>query len=77
MLCRGQIEIKRLHWEEGRILVDLVSAKQQTIVLEAPDEIRGISVKKGNVLVQDASQKNRRRLTLPAGQRVALEIETN
>ena len=76
VLCRGQIEIKRLHWEKGRILIDLISAKDQTVVVEAPDEIRGISVKKGDVLIGEASQKNRRRLTLPAGQRVALDIET-
>jgi hypothetical protein len=76
VLCRGQIEIKRLHWDEGGILVDLVSAKEQVIVLETPTEIRGISVKKGNVLIQEAGQKNSRKLTLPAGQKIALEIDT-
>jgi len=76
VLCRGRIEIKRLHWDEGRILVDLVSAKEQAITLETPNEIRGISVKKGNVLIQEASQKNSRKLLLPCGQKVALEIDT-
>jgi len=76
VLCRGQIEIKRLHWDEGRILVDLVSAKEQAVVLEVPGEIHSISVKKGNALIQEASQKNNRRLSLPAGQKTALEIDT-
>ena len=75
VLCRGQVEIKRLHWDNNRILVSLVSARKQSITLEAPSEIRNISVKKGIVLVQEIEQKNSRRLSLPAGQDITLEIK--
>ena len=75
VLCRGQVEIKRLHWDNNKILVSLVSARKQSITLEMPSEIRNISVKKGSVLIHKIDQKNSRRLSLPAGQDITLEIK--
>jgi hypothetical protein len=74
ILCRGQIEIKRLHWNKNRIRISLESAVKQPITLEAPSEITNISVKKGKALIQEISNKNARMLTLGAGQDVELEI---
>ena len=74
VLCRGQIEIKRLHWKEGSILVSLLSGKKQEIRLETPSEIRDIAVKKGTVLIQEADQKSSRMLSLPAEEEITLEI---
>lgn len=76
MLCRGQIEIKRLHWDGNRISVNLVSDKKQSIILETPSEIRDISVTKGSALIHETDRKNNRRISMPAGQDVTLEIET-
>ena len=75
VLCRGQVEIKRLHWDEGRILVSLISAKKQSIILEAPSEISDISVEKGSVLIQETDQKKSRRLSLPTRQDITLNIK--
>ncbi|GAF77042.1 unnamed protein product, partial [marine sediment metagenome] len=49
VLCRGQIEIKSLHWEEGRILLAIVSQKDQTITLQAPVEIQAFSIEQGDI----------------------------
>ena len=74
VLCRGQIEIKRLHWDNNRIRISLESAVRQPITLEAPSEITNISVKKGKALIQEINNKNARMLTLGAGQDIELEI---
>jgi hypothetical protein len=76
VLCRGQIEIKRLHWEDSRIELILRSDKKQSIILETPSEIRDISVTKGSALIHETDRKNNRRISMPAGQDVTLEIET-
>ena len=76
VLCRGQIEIKRLRWDGNRISVNLISDKKQSIIIETPSEIGELSVMKGNVLIHEADRKNRRRITMPAGQDVMLEMET-
>jgi hypothetical protein len=75
VLCRGQVEIKRLHWKEGRIEISLVSAIKQSLTLEAPFEIRTISIKKGSPEIQDGERNNSRTLLLPARQEIALEIQ--
>jgi hypothetical protein len=74
VLCRGQIEIKRLHWDNNRIRISLESAVKQSITLEAPSEITNISVKKGKALIQEINNQNARMLTLDAGQDIELEI---
>jgi len=74
VLCRGQIEIKCLYWDKNRILVTLVSGKEQSIVLESPWEISDISVTKGKASIQETDQKNTRRVLLPAQQEVTIEI---
>jgi len=77
VLCRGQIEIKRLRWDEGDIEVDLVSDKKQTVTLELPSDIRNISVGKGTASIHQADRINRVRVSLPARQEITLEIAMN
>jgi len=74
VLCRGQIEVRRLRWDHGRILVSLLSAKEQTVALEVPYDIRSISAKEGSVSIRESNRANRRMLRLPAGQGITLEI---
>jgi len=76
VLCRGQIEIKHLHWDGNRISVNLVSDKKQSIIIETPSEIGELSITGGSVLIHEAGGKNRRRISMPAGQDVMLEMET-
>jgi len=76
VLCRGQIQIKRLEWNEDRIQINLVSAKNQTITLETSTEIKNFSVKKGKVSVKKTDKNNSRQISLPAQQEIILEIKT-
>jgi hypothetical protein len=72
--CRGQIEIKRLHWDGKTIQVFLKSEKKQDISLDAPGEIKNLSVKKGEAAVQNTDNPKNRRLSLPPGQEIQLEL---
>ena len=73
-LCRGQVEIKSLKWDAGRIRVALASGKKQTIVLEAPRGIAKISASEPEVSIENAEQDSARKVSLPAGKSVALDI---
>ena len=58
VLCRGQIEVKRLHWKPDRIVVSLVSGRQQTIHLQVPAEVAGGEVSAGDAeCAADGSQE--------------------
>ena len=74
ILCRGQIEIKRLHWNRDHIEVNLVSVKKQKIILETPSNIIKLEVHKGNVTVQAGNQKKQRRLSVPSREEIQLSI---
>ncbi len=75
VLCRGQIEVKRLTWNGKTIQVTLKSAKAQDISLYAPGEIKAIAVKRGEVSVRSLSDARGRRLSLQAGREVLVELE--
>jgi hypothetical protein len=74
VLCRGQIEIKSLKWDTGRIRVSLVSGKKQTIVLEAPMGIKTISATEPDASIDKADQDSARKVSLPADKSVTLDI---
>jgi len=75
ILCRGGIEVKRLHWENGTILLTLVSSEQQQITLRAPSAIEAISVWEGEASIQETDRDESRRLLLPAEQEITLELK--
>jgi len=75
VLCRGQVEIKKLRWENDSISLTLVSARQQQITLRAPSAIEDFSVKEGEATVQETDRADSRRLSLPAGQEITLELK--
>jgi hypothetical protein len=77
VLCRGQIEIKRLRWEENRILVSLESGKKQQVNLEVPSAIRDVSVRKGRAEVAKTDKDSRRLLSLLPDQEITLEFILN
>jgi alpha-L-fucosidase 2 len=74
VLCRGQVEIKSLQWEQSRITVRLVSARQQTITMEAPVGMNIFLVKKGNAVIKRNAQNNSRSISLPPNVEITLEI---
>jgi alpha-L-fucosidase 2 len=74
VLCRGQIEIKSLSWDGKTIQATLRSAKKQDIDLFAPAEILNCAVKKGAAGITTMADAKGRKLSLPAGQDVTVEL---
>jgi hypothetical protein len=75
VLCRGQIEITRLSWDGRKTQVSLKSAKRQTITLEMPAEIAEIDATKSRPSVEKTDKANARKVSVPAGQEITLDIE--
>ncbi len=75
VLCRGQVEVLRLTWDGRTIQAVLKSGKAQDISLYAPAEIKTANVKKGGATVRNLNDSRGRRLSLPAGQEVSVELQ--
>jgi alpha-L-fucosidase 2 len=73
VLCRGGIEIQRLHWNQGKVELALTSAKDQQIVLVLPAAIR--TIESEGAVVAEGSAANERKLTLPAGKKVSVQLQ--
>jgi alpha-L-fucosidase 2 len=72
VLCRGAIELNRLHWDGDNVEVVMTATKDQEITLVLP---RGIDTfKSDGAMVADGPKSNERTLTLPAGNKVALSV---
>jgi hypothetical protein len=74
VLCRGQVEVKSLRWDKGSIKVALVSGKKQTVLLDMPRAIAKISVAEGDASIEDASRDSARKVSMPAGKVITLDI---
>jgi len=73
-LCRGQIEIKRLHWSPEGVECTVRSGKAQTVSLELPVALASLTVEGPGAKVAKGDSPNQRKLTLPAGRDVAVKI---
>jgi len=75
VLCRGQITIEKLSWDNKSITVLMRSLKDQQINLELPSDIRDINIKAeygGDVIA--TGKNNSRMVQLPAEKIVELDI---
>jgi hypothetical protein len=75
VLCRGQIEVKRLEWRSGGLKATLVSSRAQPVVLRAPSAIKDVRVQSGKATLRAGAGRDRRVLELPAGQAVTIALE--
>jgi hypothetical protein len=75
VLCRGQVEIKKLFWSEQSIYVNMLSKKNQELSLELPSEIKNISVQNGNCRIEETGNRNERLVSLLEDEIVILKIE--
>jgi alpha-L-fucosidase 2 len=75
ILCRGQVEVRRLTWMGKTIQVTLKSAAARDVLIFAPGEIKSIAVKKGEASVRNLNDRRGRKLSLPAGREVMVELE--
>jgi alpha-L-fucosidase 2 len=72
VLCRGVITLNRLHWDGGKVEVEMTSEKAQDITLVLPRAIRAIQGE--GAAVADGSAATERKVSLPAGRKVTLAI---
>jgi hypothetical protein len=72
VLCRGVITLNRLHWNGGKVEVEMTSEKAQEITLVLPRDISAIKAE--GTAVADGSNARERKLALPAGRKVTLAI---
>jgi len=82
ILARGQIRIDRLAWDKpaGKIDLTLTSSRKQDITLRLPIGMRLISAKvtQGPAkLTENPKTPNQRRLTVPAGKTVRVQLTIN
>jgi len=74
ILCRGQIEIKRMVWSAKEIEVTLTSGKPQQVLVETPGDIAAVAAQLGNVSVRRTDQPRRFEAVLPDGEPVTLKV---
>ncbi|MCU0874000.1 MAG: hypothetical protein MUE50_16815, partial [Pirellulaceae bacterium] len=67
-------EINRLSWNDTKLEVTLTSKRRQEVTLELPVDISQLQVTAGEAQATPTDLARQRKLTLPAGQAVALEI---
>jgi len=72
VLCRGAIELDRLHWDGGKVEVEMTSKQAQEITLVLPRDIAGIEAQ--GATVADGANAKVRKLSLPAANKVSLSI---
>ncbi len=74
VLCRGQIEVQRLEWNNDGLTCVLRSAIAQTVVLELPAPILSATVNDTAAKPAGEVQCNQWRLSLPAGTPMSVRI---
>lgn len=75
ILCRGQVEINSLSWDKKHIEVSFASKKAQTVLLQLPENIDKISIKKGNGILMGNGRPDQTKFTLSVNEEVILFID--
>jgi hypothetical protein len=73
VLCRGQVEIRRLEWRPGAVRLTLRSAIAQRVSIRL-DRLQDLTVAAGDVKLVGPASGNSRTVELPAGGEVTLQI---
>ena len=75
VLCRGQIEIEKLSWDNKSLSVEIKSMKDQEITLQLPSGIKSIDNRGvGSVKIKSSGKDNSRIIQLPANKVVKFDI---
>jgi alpha-L-fucosidase 2 len=74
VLCRGQIEVRRLHWTPGGLECTVRSGKAQAILLDAAAGIASVTVEGKSAKASRSKTANQCKMTLPAGGDVTVSI---
>ena len=74
VLCRGQVEITSLSWDQNSIVASMISKKDQIITLEVPSKIANISVKEGSIQPGETGKDNSREISLQKDELLTIHI---
>jgi alpha-L-fucosidase 2 len=74
VLCRGQIEVQRLHWDRERMVCTLRAVQAQTVTLELPRAIAEAALEGEGARLGTGAAATERRLSLPAGRPVTVNF---
>jgi len=58
VLCRGQVEIKRLKWDQKQVEVSFVSKKAQNVTIKIPRGFKEVKITKGDADIVEKSEKD-------------------
>ncbi len=75
VLCRGQVEIKNLSWDNRKVTVSLVSKKNQKLTLVLPSKIESINITNGVGKVEKTRQLNERIISLQSGDMLTMDLD--
>ena len=75
VLCRGQVEIEKLSWNNKSITVRMKSLKDQNITLILPSDIKNIGTKNKELIIKKSNKENSRVIHLPAMKTVEMSID--
>ena len=69
VLCRGQIEIKRLQWDKKQVEVSLVSKKAQNVKIKIPRGFKEVKIAKGDAdIVESGAKQGECVIAVPPGE---------
>jgi hypothetical protein len=74
VLCRGQVEIQKLSWDNKSVNVIMKSSVDQEINLELPSGVKTINAKNGTAQIKESGKDNSKLVKLPANKSIELEI---
>jgi alpha-L-fucosidase 2 len=74
VLCRGQIEVRRLQWNQDGVECTLRSGKAQKVLLSLPNAISGATVEGKGSRIEKGPSTSQRKVTLPVTQDVKVRI---
>lgn len=57
VLCRGQVEVKRLKWDDRQVELSLVSQVPQSMTICIPEGFKDVKIKKGDADVVEKHEK--------------------
>lgn len=75
VLCRGQVEIENLTWNNKSITVRMKSQKDQDVTLKLPSSIKNINSKNNDVEIKNSTKDDSKMIHLPAMKTVQLTID--
>jgi hypothetical protein len=74
VMCRGQVEVKSLTWDDKTLKVSLLSGKDQTIEVVLPSIIADISVNQGDTTIDETGDDKSRKVSFEKGKIITLTI---